>query len=150
MSLPALVLLLVVLATLAARRAIGGPLLARLRVLLPAWRFFDAIEPTPQLCVRVGASRDALGPWLDAVPAVRRGLLLSARSNLALAMHGLVERLVSAEQDERALAVTLAQLTALARERAQRELGGPGVFQWCVRDHDGARLERARSEVLTL
>ena len=103
------------------------------------------------LCVRVGATAAAMGAWLEVIPAVRRGALLSARSNLALAMHGLVERLVSADEDELALDVTLAQVTALARDRAHTALGHDhGVFQWCVRDHDGARLERARSEVLPL
>lgn len=149
MSMPAIVLVVVVLVSLSARRSQGGAVLGRLRALVPGWRFFDAIEPTPRLSVRVGAGEDSLGAWLDVIPLARRAPLLAAHSNLALAMHGLVERLVGDGDDAAAVAVTWAQITELARARARREVGC-GVFQWKVADHDGARLERARSEVMPL
>ncbi len=153
MSMPAIVLVVAVLAALTARRSLGGGLLGRLRALLPAWRFFDAIEPTPRLCVRVIRPGDSPGRWIDVMPKPKGGFFLASDRNLVLAMYALVERLVSSDEDAPdapGIAVTYAQITELARERARLELGDSGLFQWCITDHQGARLERARSEFLPI
>jgi hypothetical protein len=63
-----------------------------LRCLLPSWRFFEDVEPGPELSFRVLPA----GDWLPAVvPATTRGFWLNARGNLSLAEQSLAEQLLS-------------------------------------------------------
>ena len=68
-----------------------------LRVLLPAWRFFDEAGPQLRLYCRTGSSSAALGDYHEVLLPTpsRHGLLLAARGNLRLAYHALLERLIS-------------------------------------------------------
>ena len=87
---------ILVLVVLRSRRTVASPVLARLRVLLPAWRFFDRAEPAPVLLVRIAGAA-----WTP-LAAGPRGLTTWAfapRGNLALAYHAAVAQLV-AEVDE--------------------------------------------------
>ncbi|MCC6771609.1 MAG: hypothetical protein IT360_10415 [Gemmatimonadaceae bacterium] len=87
------------------RREIGHPLVVLLRVLLPSWRFFDDIEQTTALIVRVARAGEPFGPWRAVLPVPTRGplhLVWNPAGNLLLAQHALLERLLSdvAEWDE--------------------------------------------------
>jgi hypothetical protein len=69
-----------------------------LRCLVPAWRFFEEIEPAPALRYRVAPHADDWSDWQDAlaVPARTPGsLLLNAAGNLHLACQSLIEHLVA-------------------------------------------------------
>ena len=72
-----------------------GPRL--LRVLLPAWRFFDVAGVPLRLSCRIGSSATALGDFHEVLLPTpsRHGLLLDAQGNLRLAYHTLLERLLS-------------------------------------------------------
>lgn len=95
MSVAALVVLVVV--TWLARRTTRSPVLARLRVLFPAWRFFDRATASPVLFVRHADTSGQLGPWrpvtAPAAPAMRWAF--APRANLALAEQAAVEQLVA-------------------------------------------------------
>jgi len=72
--------------------------LALFRCLVPAWRFFEQIEPVPSLHYRVAPRGDDWGDWRNALTAPARtpsSLLLNAAGNLHLAQQSLVEHLVS-------------------------------------------------------
>ena len=77
------------------RRPIDTRALALFRVLLPSWRFFEDIAPTPRLWCRV-ATRDAdFGPWRELLrgPTRRAGaLILNPGGNLHLACHAVLEQ----------------------------------------------------------
>ena len=95
MSYAALAVLAIV--TWLGRRAVGSPVLGRLRALFPAWRFFDRAVASPRLMIRYGAP---LGPWhgLEALaPRSRRATrwAFAAADNLALAYQAAVEQLVA-------------------------------------------------------
>lgn len=92
---PLLLGLLVLLSLRQSRRPLTGRAWVLLRSLLPSWRFFEDVEPGPELsfCV-VEAGRD--GPWRPAlVPPGRRGFFLNAQGNLYLLQQSLVEQLWS-------------------------------------------------------
>jgi hypothetical protein len=72
--------------------------LARLRVLVPAWRLFDRATASPRLFVRSAAPHHALSGW-TAIHAAPRGWAswaFAPAGNLALAYHSVVEQLVAA------------------------------------------------------
>jgi hypothetical protein len=96
-----------------------------LRVLLPAWRFFDEPGPQLRLYCRTGSSSAALGDFHEVLLPTpsRHGLLLAARGNLRLAYHTLLERLIS-------------DLSALeAKDADPAELVSYGLVVNLVRQH---------------
>jgi hypothetical protein len=102
-----LAILVVVLGgvSLLPRRDVRHPLAGVLRVLLPSWRFFDDVQDTPMLLVRVAAPERPFGAWRPLlVPQARRlsHLLWNPDGNLRLAQHALLERLLAdlADWDE--------------------------------------------------
>jgi hypothetical protein len=80
-----------------ARRTVGHPVLSRLRALVPAWRFFDRVRPSPYLVIRWAAPGAALGAWvrIDGGPREARSWAFAPRANLRLAHHAAVEQLVA-------------------------------------------------------
>lgn len=117
--------------------------LARLRVLLPSWRFFDRAVRSPRLWLR----RDD-GPWLEVAaprPTPWRWAFAPA-SNLALAEQSSVEHLVAhieeleAAEDEIAddasaiiESIPYRLVDAIAREHAH----GATRYQWKIVAPDG-------------
>lgn len=93
----ALVALAVVI-SLRSRRAARGVVLARLRVLVPAWRLFDRATASPRLFVRSAAAHHALAGWtaIEAAPRGGASWAIAPAGNLALAYHSVVEQLVAA------------------------------------------------------
>jgi len=91
----ALVLLVVV--TLMARRSVGHPLVSRLRALLPAWRFFDRVAPSPYLLCRWAVPGARFGAWspIDGGPRGAASCVFAPRANLLLACHAAIEQLVA-------------------------------------------------------
>jgi hypothetical protein len=84
------------------RRVVPARSLALFRSLVPAWRFFEEIDPVPTLRYRVAPHGDDWGDWQEALVAPPRtptSLLLNAAGNLHLACQSLVEHLV-ADLDE--------------------------------------------------
>lgn len=141
MSTAALVALALVIAvSLRARRPVQSMLIARLRVLLPAWRFFDRPATAPVLAVRAGDSDE----WVCVGAAVRGPLswAFAPAGNLALAYHGVVEQLVAEVSElDPALAhdapmivalVSYELVTRIAREHAPA--GAP--WQWRIQVDD--------------
>lgn len=140
-------LVVLVVATLLARRAVGHPVLSRLRALVPAWRFFDRAAPSPYLLVRWAPPGTAFGAWrpLDGGPRGAASWLFAPRGNLFLAYQAAIEQLV-AEVAEIELAasagvdeietdpaitgrVSYALVSRIARAHIPR--AQPGVrFQW--------------------
>lgn len=89
-------------APLLARRAVPGAALARLRALIPAWRFFDRAVGSPQLQVRVAidGGAGALGAWRSIAELGARSpgwsrWAFAAADNLALAYQTAVDQLVA-------------------------------------------------------
>ena len=123
-----------VLVVLRSRRTVASPVLARLRVLLPAWRFFDRAEPAPLLLVRAGA-----GAWtpLAAGPRGWTTWAFAPRGNLALAYHAAVAQLVAdvdaldAELPDDDPAITGLVAYELVT-RIAREAAGGAPFAWKV------------------
>jgi hypothetical protein len=103
-----LFVLLLAALSLARRRDVSGATVTLLRSLFPSWRFFETPEGQVLLLSRrvsPGLPDDAQQPFTPAIPAPHRGLadvLFSARGNLLLACHDLVDALVQelAEQGE--------------------------------------------------
>lgn len=72
--------------------------LAMIRVLIPSWRFFDDIAPTPVLQARAGSADMPWGAWESVLEPPRRTLrdvVWNPEGNLLLACQALVERLQS-------------------------------------------------------
>jgi hypothetical protein len=91
----AVVVLVLLAIAVRPRTEVRHPAVALLRVLVPSWRFFDDLQVTPRLAVRV-AHGDGYGPWtilLDAPPRRLVHVLWNPRGNLVLAQHALLERL---------------------------------------------------------
>jgi hypothetical protein len=84
----------VALIALLGRATINHPALARLRVLLPAWRFFDRATRSPRLLIR-----SAGGEWrgLDEIAGPRppRSALFAPHANMFLAYQAAVDQLVA-------------------------------------------------------
>lgn len=126
------------------RRTISHPLLSRLAVVLPSWRFFERPGLVPQLCVRWGSDRDGLGDWhaleLDA-PRPLGVVLFNPRGNLALAERSLLVTLLAeiddAPDDDAASviarSVTYRLVRRLAAERVAALAPGAAAWQLCVR-----------------
>jgi hypothetical protein len=120
-----------------APRLVTHPLVVRLRVLFPSWRFFDALGDVPVLSVRWGPAPDQLGRWHAVALRPRRHLAMlvfNPAGNLALAHAALLQALVDVidATDDAAGHDTAAQverstpyaLTArLAREHVRRLAG---------------------------
>ena len=72
------------------------PLVTMLRVLVPSWRFFDAIGDATELVARIAEPNGDFGPWRPIIAHRARSwthLVWNPDGNVALAQHGLVERL---------------------------------------------------------
>jgi hypothetical protein len=128
-SLAALLLALLTLLTWRqSRRPLRGRAFMLFRSLLPSWRFFEDVEPGPELRFAVAARDRDFGPWQPALApgAGTRGWLLNAQGNLHLARQSLIEQLWS-ELDGVAVAaapelVSYRLVQRLIESRA-RELG---------------------------
>ena len=117
-------------------------MLGRLRVLLPAWRFFDRAIGGPRLWIRYGAV--ALGPWtaLEVLaPWSRRSTrwAFAAADNLMLAYQTAVEQLVAElgeleREDDDAGLVSYALVTRIARA----VVPGEARLQWKITVPDDA------------
>lgn len=97
-SLAALLLALLTLLTWwQSRRPLRGQAWLLFRSLLPSWRFFEDVEPGPELRFSVAPNGQDFGPWQLAFSqaAAARGWLLNASGNLHLARQSLVEQLWS-------------------------------------------------------
>jgi hypothetical protein len=84
------------------RRVVRARSWALFRCLVPAWRFFEHIEPVPSLHYRVAPHGDDWSDWRDALTAPARtplSLLLNAAGNLHLAQQSLIEHLVAELED---------------------------------------------------
>lgn len=106
----AVVALLVGAVALLPRREVRHPLVALVRVLFPSWRFFDDVQETTALLVRVAKAGEAYGAWRAVLPTPERTLVQLAwnpAGNLRLAQYALLDRLLSdvAEWDERETAL---------------------------------------------
>jgi hypothetical protein len=80
---------------LAPRKLIDAPSFTLFRCFFPAWRFFEAIGPSPKLSYRLIVAEQP-GPWTDVLvsePRALSALILNARGNLQLACQSLVEQL---------------------------------------------------------
>jgi hypothetical protein len=134
-----LLLGLVLLTTLlGSRRPLEGKAWLLLRSLFPAWRFFEEIEPGPELRFRFAPVNEEPGEWQPAIEIPARGveaLFFNPNGNLALAQQSLVEQLAS-ELDgcAVALAPTLVpyRLVQELIKRRIRERGGlaPARYQF--------------------
>ncbi len=140
MSTAALVALALVIAvSLRARRPVQSMLISRLRVLLPAWRFFDRPTSAPVLAVRAGG-----GPWIG-IGAAARGPLswaIAPAGNLALAYHGVVEQLVAEVSElDAALAHDAPVIVALVSYElvtriAREHVPAGAAWQWRIQVDD--------------
>jgi hypothetical protein len=84
------------------RRTPGSRSWLLFRCLLPAWRFFEQIEPAPALRYRVAPGGEDWREWQDALrppPRTASSLLFNAAGNLQLASESLVEHLVADLED---------------------------------------------------
>jgi hypothetical protein len=84
------------------RRVVPVRSLTLLRCLVPAWRFFEEIEPVPTLRYRFAPHGEDWSDWQDALVVPTRtpgSLWLNAAGNLHLACQSLVEHLVADLQD---------------------------------------------------
>lgn len=80
------------------RRLVRAHSWALFRGLLPAWRFFESIEPVPALHFRYATCADDWSDWHDALPVPARtlaSLLSNPAGSLHLACQSLIEHLVS-------------------------------------------------------
>ncbi|MCC6930194.1 MAG: hypothetical protein IT359_14510 [Gemmatimonadaceae bacterium] len=94
--LAAIVLVLAVVALLP-RAEVRHPLVVLIRVLVPSWRFFDGLQVTPAIRVRVARAGEDFGAWEPILaPAARRWwhVVWNPEGNLVLAQHALLERLL--------------------------------------------------------
>lgn len=130
---PLLLALLLLLSLGLSRRPLAGRTWLLLRSLFPSWRFFEDVEPGPQLSFRALQLGREPGPWQPALGAPPRpGFLLSAPGNLHLARQSLVEQLWS-ELDgvtvEGASGLTSYRLVQRLVVERMRELGlaSPGA-----------------------
>lgn len=88
------------------RRVVRGHSWALFRGLVPAWRFFESIEPPPALHYRFAAHADDWSDWHDALPVPARplvSLLSNPAGSLHLACQSLIEHLVSDLEDAKGL-----------------------------------------------
>ncbi|HVY32336.1 MAG TPA: hypothetical protein VHB79_37625 [Polyangiaceae bacterium] len=123
------------------RRPLRSKAWVLLRSLLPSWRFFEDVEPGPELLCRVALPGGEYGAWQGVLQAraASRGLVLNAAGNLQLAYQSLVEQLES-ELDgvERGVAPTLVPYRLVQRLVEQRlRSSGNGVgtrYQFCIGD----------------
>lgn len=124
---PFLLGLLVLLSLRLSRQPLTGRAWVLLRSLLPSWRFFEEVEPGPELrfCVVGSGSEGGWRPVLT--PPARRGFFLDAESNLHLARQSLVEQLWSeldGVEPQAAPSLTSYRLVKRLVEERMRELEG--------------------------
>lgn len=84
------------------RRTLGSRSWMLFRSLVPAWRFFEQIEPRPALRYRVAPGGEDWREWQEAlqpVPRTASSLLINTAGNLHLATESLVEHLVDDLED---------------------------------------------------
>lgn len=121
------------------RRPLRSKAWGLLRSLLPSWRFFEDVEPGPELCCRVALQGREYGAWQGVLEqgAGAPRVLLNAAGNLRLAYQSLVEQL-EAELDgvERSLAPTLVPYRLVQRlvEQRLRSAGSAAGarYQFCI------------------
>ena len=127
------------------RAEVRSPRLALLRVLLPSWRFFDAIASMPRVLVRSGPAPDSLGEWRQLLAPPQRSwanLVWHPAGNLSLAQHSLLERLLTdiaelADGAEPADTVSYQLARNLVRAGLRDAGVAPGTaYQWKVADTD--------------
>jgi hypothetical protein len=131
------------------RRAVPARSLALFRSLVPAWRFFEEIDPVPTLRYRVAPHGDDWGDWQDVLvvpPRTPMSLCLNAAGNLHLACQSLVEHLVSDLEESSELdpardeLVSYRLVCALVEQRARAALPSSSTSRFQF------RLDEAQSE----
>lgn len=88
--------LVVCVVALLPRAEVRSPSASLLRVLVPSWRFFDDIAPTPLLLARVRLPDQEPGAWREVIqvpPRTPGTLFWNPEGNLSLAAHSLLDRL---------------------------------------------------------
>jgi hypothetical protein len=132
------------------RRVVPARSLTLLRCLVPAWRFFEEIEPVPALRYRVAPNGDDWSDWQDAltVPARTAGsLLLNAAGNLHLVCQSLIEHLVADLEEATALAraedelVSYRLVCALIEQRLRTALPSSSMLRYQFGLAEAARGE---------
>ena len=91
------VAVLLVLVALLPRAEVRHPLVSLVRVLVPSWRFFDDLQVTPTLLVRVAPDGAPFGAWRPVLAPPPRSvvhLVWNPAGNLLLAQQSLLERLL--------------------------------------------------------
>jgi hypothetical protein len=125
------------------RRVVPARSLTLLRCLVPAWRFFEEIEPVPALCYRFAPHGNDWSDWQEALVVPTRtpgSLWLNAAFNLHLACQSLVEHLVADLQDARDLGQAEDELVSYRlvcalierRVRAERPSSSMLRYQFCL------------------
>ena len=88
--------LVVCLAAYLPRTEVRSNSASLLRVLVPSWRFFDDIAPTPLLLARVRLPHQEPGEWREVIqvpPRTAGTFFWNPEGNLSLAFHSLLDRL---------------------------------------------------------
>lgn len=125
------------------RRPLRSKAWLLLRSLFPSWRFFEDVEPGPELCYRVAPRGGEYGEWQGVLEprAASHGLVLNAAGNLRLAYQSLIEQL-EAELDgvQRNVAPTLVPYRLVQRlvEQRLRSAGNGAGFRYQFRIGDAS------------
>ena len=72
------------------------PVASAARLLVPSWRFFDAVNAPPALSARLAGADGEFGPWHAVLPAPERAwwnVAWHPHGNLSFATHSLLFRL---------------------------------------------------------
>lgn len=131
------VALVLALVALLPRAEVRHPLVSLVRVMVPSWRFFDDLQVTPTLLVRVARDGEAFGEWAPVLSPPRRSmvhLVWNPAGNLLLAQQSLLERLLMdvGEWDEHGAAgpetlVSYQLVLNLVLSRVRAALAADGV-----------------------
>jgi hypothetical protein len=127
-----------------ARRDVRHPALALARVLVPSWRFFDAVGAHPELLARVAGADGCFGPWRPVLRAPRRAwwnVAWHPEGNLALARLSLLDRLLADGAAADAAPTSLVSYRLVLDQVRWALAGGEGAalvqFKLAARGPDG-------------
>jgi hypothetical protein len=136
---------LLLLTLVQSRRPLPGRAWAYVRALFPSWRFFEDVEPGPELQLGIASSEGAATTWHPVLPAAETGrLFLNARGNLRLAYQSLVEQLESeldgCEVESAPQLISYRLVRRLVQERALASGLVPGRGSYRFRLWDGEHV----------